>query len=96
VDRRETYLKLLEIDPELRNHFIGLAGGSEQFALFIAQELGIQVRKKNAAQVLGMSYSGARKRVDKIKGKKAPKSTTESLPNAPKVTRKRPSRKRTE
>jgi hypothetical protein len=95
VDRLdEFYLKLLEVDQELRTVFINAAGGSGEFALVIAQKFGIEISAKDAAHVLGLSPSGSRKRIGKIKGKKAPESDTESVQIGPKVTRKRPLRKR--
>jgi hypothetical protein len=94
VDRLEAYLKLIELDEGVRKHLIELAGGSEQLAFRIAQNLGIEVSAKDAARVLGLSPSGTRKRLTKIKGKKAPKSDPEVTRKRPKVTQKRPSRKR--
>jgi len=95
VDRLDDiYLKLLELEPELRSHFINAVGGSAQLALLIAQKFGIEMSAKDAAHVLGLSLSGSRKRLGKIKGKKSPKSDPESVQIGPKVTRKRPSRKR--
>jgi hypothetical protein len=94
VDRLEAYLKLVELDEGVRKHLIELAGGSEQLALRIAQNLGIEVSAKDAARVLGLSPSGSRKRLTKIKGKKSPKSDPEMTPKRSKVTQKRPSRKR--
>jgi hypothetical protein len=94
VDRLEAYVKLLELDEGVRKHVIELAGGSEQLALTIAQNLGIEVSAKDAARVLGLSPSGIRKRIQKIKGKKSPKSDPEVTQKRPQATRKRPSRKR--
>jgi hypothetical protein len=94
VDRLDFYLKLLEIEPEIRSHLIKLAGGSGQLAFVIAQALDIKVSNKDAVGVLRLSASGTRKRLKKIKGQNSPKNNPESSQPAPKVTRKRPSRKR--
>jgi hypothetical protein len=94
VDPHDIYLKLIEFDQGVRNHLIEWAGGSKQLALLIALELGIKVSTKDAAQVLGLSQSGSRKRINKIKGKRSPKIAPKSVQNAPKVSLKRPSRKR--
>jgi hypothetical protein len=94
VDRLEAYLKLIELDEGVRKHLIELAGGSEQLALRIAQNLGIEVSAKDAARVLGLSPSGSRKRLTKIKGKKSPKSDPRITQTGPKVSRKRPSRRK--
>jgi hypothetical protein len=94
VDRLEAYLKLIELDEGVRKHLIELAGGSEQLALRIAQNLGIDVSAKDAARVLGLSPSGIRKRLTKIKGKKSPKSDAKVTRKRPEVTQKRPSRKK--
>jgi hypothetical protein len=94
VDRLEAFVKLIELDEGVRNHLIEWAGGSNQLALLIALDLGIKVSAKEAAPVLGLSSSGTRKRLTKIKGKKSPKSDPEATRKRPKVTQKRPSRKR--
>jgi hypothetical protein len=94
VDRLEAFVKLIELDEGIRKHLIELAGGSEQLALRIAQNLGIEVSAKDAARVLKLSPSGTRKRLTKIKGKKSPKSDPEVTQKRPKVTRKRPSRQK--
>jgi hypothetical protein len=94
VDPHDFYLKLLELEPDLRGHLIKLAGGSGQLAFVIAQELGIVMRPKDAADALGITPSGSGKRLQKIKEKKSPKSDPDSVQTGPKVTRKRPSRKR--
>jgi hypothetical protein len=93
VDRLDFYLKLIEINEEVRNHLITLVGGSKEFALLIARDLGFEMKGKDAAAVLGLSESGSRKRIKKIKGKKAAKIVSKVTENGPKVTRKRPSRK---
>jgi hypothetical protein len=98
VDRLEA-LKFLEFDEEVRKRLIELAGGSEQLAFRIAQILDIEVSAKDAARVLEsagvkLSPSGIRKRIQKIKGKKSPKSDPEVTQKRPQATRKRPSRKR--
>ena len=90
----DIYLKLLELEPQLRSHLIDAAGGSAQLAIVIAQKLGIDMSVKDAAHVLGLSPSGSRKRLQKIKGKKAPKSDPESRQPGPKVPRKRSSGKK--
>ena len=90
----DIYLKLLELEPELRSHFIDAVGGSAQLALVIAQKFGIEMSAKDAARVSGLSPSGIRKRFDKIKGKKSPKIAPGITQTGLKVSRKRPSRKR--
>jgi hypothetical protein len=94
VDRLEAFVKLIELDEGVRKHLIELAGGSEQLALRIAQNLGIEVSAKDAARVLGLSPSGIRKRLTKIKGKKSPKSDLEMTQKRPKAIQKHPSRKK--
>jgi hypothetical protein len=87
-------VKLLKRDEELWNDFVQVIGGRKELALEIARSLSLQMSSKNLAQVLGLSPSGSRKRLKKIKGKQAPKSDLVSRPSVPKVTRKRPSPKK--
>jgi hypothetical protein len=94
VDRFDIYLKLLETEPEVRSDLIKLSGGSGQLAFVIAQALEIKVHNKDAENVLGLSASGTRKRLKKIKGQNSPKNVPESSQPAPKMTRKRPLRKK--
>jgi hypothetical protein len=45
TNQSNIYLKLLEMEPELRSHLIKLAGGSKELASLIAQALDINVAK---------------------------------------------------
>jgi hypothetical protein len=94
VDRLDIYLKLLEIEPEIRSHLIELAGGPKQIAILIAKEIGIRISAKESAEIFGLTLSGFYKRLQKIKGENLPKLDPELPKNVPKTTRKRPSRKR--
>jgi len=87
-------VKLLKRDEELWNDFIQVIGGRKELALEIARSLSLQMSSKNLAQVLGLSPSGSRKRLKKIKGKQTPKSDLISRQSVPKVTRKRTSPKK--
>jgi hypothetical protein len=90
VDSLEFLLKLVELDENVRNQLITLAGGPAALAVFIATKLDLQIRPEDAAKAFGLSQSGTRKRLRKIKGKKTPKIDPESVQNVPKASRKHP------
>lgn len=93
MDSSEFLFKLVELDEDVRNQLITLAGGPAAVAVFIAAEIGLKILPEKAAQAFGLSQSGTRKRLAKIKGKKPPKTDPEPVQNVPKASRKRSSRK---
>jgi hypothetical protein len=94
VDQLEIYLKLIELEPEIRRRLIELAGGPEQIAILIAKGIGIRISAKQSAEIFGLTPSGFYKRLQKIKGENLPKIDPELSKNVPKTTRKRSSQKR--
>jgi hypothetical protein len=98
MDELEFLSDLFKNKPDLYDDLIQWFGGPKQFTLHVALKLGADVDIKKVVEVLGLSESGSRKRLRKIKGKKLPKIDPQcprtSIQNGPKESKSVPRNKK--